>query len=321
MAGLFMVISFYDVLVLFRDDLFGKSFVLSAICFGCIGWGRILGGFSHRDDLPRLMHMARHTYLRANLHDARQSALLRWYTDIFRHGVMLYTLLFLFGAVIASVGPVLLYLYNGERILPFGVYLPFVDPDSTSGYELNYLYQLSCILWTPPGLTATQNIYFALILNICIQYDVLELHLADLDALVKRPDPHGRDRLLIERVYSPQAIVEVLSLTFQLVMTLYVMRTSIWLPGLFLIPLCTIQLLIFCIPGTLIELKASKLTESIYDTAWHEMHQQNKQIVHLLLHRSQHPSGLTCAGMVSINMNLFLNVRNSFLPAPLYASH
>ncbi|XP_041764287.1 putative odorant receptor 83c [Anopheles merus] len=328
MAGLFMAISFYDVLVLFRDDLFGKSFVLSTICFGCIGWGRILGGFSHRDDLPRLMRTARDTYLRANPHDARQSALLRWYTDIFWHGVMLYTILFLFGAGIASVGPGLLYLYNGERILPFGVYLPFLDPDSTSGYELNYLYQLSCILWTPPGLTATQNIYFALILNICIQYDVLELHLADLDALVKRPDAHGRDRLvrqklheiildqtrleefvqLIERVYSPQAIVEVLSLTFQLVMTLYVMRTSIWLPGLFLIPLCTIQLLVFCIPGTLIELKASKLTESIYATAWHEMHQQNKQLIHLLLHRSQHPRGLTCAGMVSINMNLFLNV-------------
>lgn len=96
MAGLFMVISFYDVLVLFRDDLFGKSFVLSTICFGCIDWGRILGGFSHRDDLPPLMHMARDTYLLANLQ------------DIFRHGVMLYTLLFLFGAVIASVGPGLL---------------------------------------------------------------------------------------------------------------------------------------------------------------------------------------------------------------------
>uniref|UniRef100_A0A182U324 Odorant receptor n=1 Tax=Anopheles melas TaxID=34690 RepID=A0A182U324_9DIPT len=113
---------------------------------------------------------------------------------------------------------------------------------------------------------------------------------------------------LVERVYSPQAIVEVLSLTFHLVMTLYVMRTNIWLPGLFLIPLCTIQLLVFCIPGTLIELKASKLTESIYDTAWHEMQQQNKQIVHLLLHRSQYPSGVTCAGMVSININLYLNV-------------
>uniref|UniRef100_A0A8W7PWX1 Uncharacterized protein n=1 Tax=Anopheles coluzzii TaxID=1518534 RepID=A0A8W7PWX1_ANOCL len=177
MAGLFMVISFYDVLVLFRDDLFGKSFVLSTICFGCIGWGRILGGFSHRDGLPRLMHIARDTYLLANLH------------DIFGHGVMLYTLLFLFGAVIASVG-------RGCSSCTMG-----------SGY---------CRLGS-------------------------QLH-------------------PVERVYSPQAIVEVLSLTFHLVMTLYVMRTSIWLPGLFLIPLCTIQLLIFCIPGTLIELKASKLT-------------------------------------------------------------
>uniref|UniRef100_A0A6E8W786 Uncharacterized protein n=1 Tax=Anopheles coluzzii TaxID=1518534 RepID=A0A6E8W786_ANOCL len=170
MAGLFMVISFYDVLVLFRDDLFGKSFVLSTICLGCIGWGRILGGFSHRDDLPRLMHMARDTYLLANLH------------DIFRHGVMLYTLLFLEYCRLGCTYP------SSIRTVPAAQLLP------------------------------------------------------------------------VERAYSPQAIVEVLSLTFHLVMTLYVMRTSIWLPGLFLIPLCTIQLLIFCIPGTLIELKASKLT-------------------------------------------------------------
>ncbi|XP_049288879.1 uncharacterized protein LOC125766853 [Anopheles funestus] len=243
MAGLFMVVSFYDVLVLFRDDLFGKSFVMATICFGFIGWGRIVGAWAYRSDVPKLMQMARDTYL-SGVNDERQIALLRWYTEIFWRGVMLYTMMFLFGAIMASFGPALLYLYNGEKILPFGVYLPFVDPNSGTGYELNYLYQMSCILWTPPGLTATQNIYFAFILNICIQYDVLQLHLADLDVLVQRTDLEGKDDAVraklcdiivrqrrleqfvqsIEQVYSKQAFVEVLSLTFQLVLTLYVLR-------------------------------------------------------------------------------------------------
>uniref|UniRef100_A0A182WQW0 Uncharacterized protein n=1 Tax=Anopheles minimus TaxID=112268 RepID=A0A182WQW0_9DIPT len=327
MAGLFMVVSFYDVLVLFRDDLFGKSFVMATICFGFIGWARILGAWQHRSDLPQLMQMAQDTYRRGG-DDDRQTAILRWYTAIFWRGVMLYTVMFLLGVIIASFGPLLLLLYNGEKMLPFGVYLPFVDPNSETGYELNYLYQMSCILWTPPGLTATQNIYFAFILNICIQYDVLQLHLADLNELIQRTDLADKDNAVrkklraiifdqrrleqfvhsIEYVYSAQAFVEVLSLTFQLVLTLYVLRTSLWLPGLFLIPLGIVQLFILCVPGMLIEVKASKLMETIYGIAWHEMHQQNKRIFQLLLHRSQHPNGLTCAGMAKIDMNLFMSV-------------
>ncbi|XP_049289015.1 uncharacterized protein LOC125766945 [Anopheles funestus] len=58
----------------------------------------------------------------------------------------------------------------------------------------------------------------------------------------------------------------------------------------------------------LIQVKASNLTDTIYGIAWHELHQQNKRIFHLLLHRSQHPSGLTCAGMANIDMNLFMSV-------------
>ncbi|XP_035917717.1 odorant receptor 22c-like [Anopheles stephensi] len=328
MAGLFMVVSFYDVLVLFRGDLFGTSFVLTTIFYGFIGWARILGALAYRSKLPLLMQMTRDTYHRA-VRDKRQSAILARYTGIFWRGVMLYSLMFLVGVVIASVGPALLFLYSGKKILPFGVYLPFVDPNSGTGYELNYLYQMSCILWTPPGLTATQNIYFAFILNICIQYDVLQLQLADLNQLIQWSGVENQDNAVrkklreiivyqrrlevfvntIEQVYKMQALVEVLSLTFQLVLTLYVMRTSMWPPGLILIPLCTVQLFILCVPGTLIEIKASHLTETIYGIDWHDMHQKNKRIFQLLLHRSQHPRFLTCARMAIIDLNLFLSVR------------
>ncbi|XP_050075718.1 odorant receptor 43a-like [Anopheles maculipalpis] len=332
MAGLFMVVSFYDVLVLFRDDLYSMSFVMATICFGFIGWARILGALAYRNKLPHLMQMTRDTYRRA-MQDGPQSTILAWYTTIFWRGVMLYSVMFLFGAVFASLGPAVVFLYNGQKILPFGVYLPFVDPNSRTGYELNFLYQMSCILWTPPGLTATQNIYFSFILNICIQYDVLQIELADLDKLIRCTDVEQESAALreklreiivyhrrleeyvttIEQVYKMQALVEVLSLTFQIVLTLFVLRTvsnpvSLWLPGIFLIPLCTVQLLILCIPGTLIEVKASKLTETIYGIAWHDMHQQNKRIFQLLLHRSQHPPILTCARMATIDMKLFMNV-------------
>uniref|UniRef100_A0A182QFJ5 Odorant receptor n=1 Tax=Anopheles farauti TaxID=69004 RepID=A0A182QFJ5_9DIPT len=329
LAGTFMVVSLYDVLVVFADDLFGKTFVLTTMCFGVIGCGRIVGALVYRRYLPGLTLKARATYRRGE-RDAKRLQVLRWYTTIYWRCTLLYSITFLVCACIASFAPLLLHLYNGERMLPFGVYLPFVDAATPGGYELNYLYQLSCILWTPPGLIASQTVYFGLIINICIQYDVLQLLLDDLEELLHRPDldPAQGARLVreqlrtvivsqrrlenfvreIEHVYTVQSLVEVLALTFQLVLTLYVIRSQLWLPGLFVIPLCTIQLFLMCLPGTLVEQKAARLTELIYGIAWHRMSHENKRIFQLLLHRSQHPRRLTCGGMVDINMNLFLSV-------------
>ncbi|XP_053678659.1 putative odorant receptor 83c [Anopheles nili] len=327
LASMFMVVSFYDLFVLFRKDLLGKTFVLTTICFGFIGWGRLVNIFTHRNFLPVLMQMARATYVRGTF-DRRQTFILEQYTSIYMHGVLLYSTVFLVGVIIASVGPAMIFQLSGETILPFGVYLPFVDPNSETGYELNYLYQLSCMLWTPPGLTATQNIYFALILNICIQYDVLQLHLEDLNLLIQETSLMTKEQVIaeklreiiinqqrlaqfvnsIESVFSIVTIIEVLSMTFQLVLTLFVMRSKLWPPGIFLIPLCTIQLFIMCVPGTIIDIKASKLTERMYSVTWHELHAKNKRIYQLLLHRSQHPRCLTCAGMVNMDMHLFMSV-------------
>ncbi|XP_053669345.1 odorant receptor 43a-like [Anopheles marshallii] len=311
LAGLFFASSFYDIFVLFRDDLFQKSFVMATLGFCVIGSSRVSGAWIYRSDLPKLMQMARDTYLNG-MQDERQTVILRWYTEIFWRGVMLYSMMFLIGVTLAPLSPALLFLYNGEKILPFGVYLPFMDPNSQAGYELNYMFQICCVLCTPPGLTASQNIYFGFILNICIQYDVLQLHIADLDEILHRTEQHGNDNAVreklcqiiigqrrleqfvqyIEYIFSGQAIVEVVSLSFEIVLMLYVLRT----------------LFILCVPGMLIQVKASKLTEAIYGIAWHELNKENKRIFHLLLHRSQHPSGLTCAGMVDIDLNLFVNV-------------
>ncbi|XP_052863678.1 odorant receptor 46a-like [Anopheles cruzii] len=193
------------------------------------------------------------------------------------------------------------------------------------GYELNFLYQVSCILWTPPGLTASQNMFFSLIVNICVQYDLLLIQLADLDELIrnKASDRIIRQKLRhiicrqqhlerfingIERVFSNMAFVEVFFLTLQIVLMLFVMRSNFWPPGVLLLPVCILQLFVLCLPGTLIEMKADQLTATIYSIEWYEMSVSNKRMFQMLLQHSQHPLILTCAGLMTIDMKLFMSV-------------
>ncbi|XP_058056045.1 uncharacterized protein LOC131207449 [Anopheles bellator] len=182
MALFFQFVSFYDLLVVFRNDLFGKAFVMSTICFGFIGCMRILVGLANRHKIPKLLQMARATYSVGGRQ--RETRVLKWYTEVFRKVVLLYSGTFLVGCLAAIIFPLLVLMYSGQKILPFGVFLPYVDPNTDTGYEVNFLYQVSSILWAPPGLTATQNMFFSLIINICVQYDLLLIQLADLDELI-----------------------------------------------------------------------------------------------------------------------------------------
>ncbi|XP_052863679.1 odorant receptor 46a-like [Anopheles cruzii] len=206
-------------------------------------------------------------------------------------------------------------------MLPFGVCLPYFDPNTDTGYEINFLYQVSCILWTPPGLTASQNIFCSLIVNICVQYDLLLIQLSDLDELIRSK---ASDRIIcqklrhiicrqqhlerfitgIERVFSNMAFVEVFFLTLQIVLMLF----NFWPPGVLLLPVCILQLFVLCLPGTLIEMKADQLTATIYSIEWHELSATNKRMFQMLLQHSQHPLILTCAGLMTIDMKLFMSV-------------
>lgn len=193
LALTFFVISLYD-LYLFRDDLFNFVYVLITIFFATIGIGHISVFLLCSKLLAELLEQSYRTY-RLVVDDQREQRILQWYTRLFQRAVDGYTLVFIGTSVAAGLLPLAIYLLSGDRVLPYGVVLPFVDPDSLVGYELNYIYQVSCIIWTPPGLVASVCMLFGLVLNICIQYDILAVKLQDLDELIRSPHPH-RDAMI-----------------------------------------------------------------------------------------------------------------------------
>uniref|UniRef100_A0A182QK48 Odorant receptor n=1 Tax=Anopheles farauti TaxID=69004 RepID=A0A182QK48_9DIPT len=332
LATLFLVISLYD-LYHFRADRFNFVFVLITIFFATIGIARISVHLCYRGLLSTLLEETYRTYRAVRLSDTRQQRILHWYTRLFERAVLLYSATFMGTAVIGAFLPLGIYLATGERVLPYGVVIPYVNETSRQGYAMNYAYQVSCIVWTPPGLIASECMMFALVLNICIQYDLLAVQLLDLDELIRRPKEDGtRSRLIarqlrnivrdqqrlmrfignIEQSHTIMSGVEVLSLGMQIVITLFVVQLSLWLPGLALIPTFSLQLFLFCLLGTVIEHKGDTFADAVYSVAWHQLSPADQRIFRLLLLVSQQPKTLTCGRTTRVSLKLFVNMSQKF---------
>ncbi|XP_058127669.1 putative odorant receptor 83c [Anopheles ziemanni] len=321
LAALYVVISMYD-LVHFSDDLFNFVYVLITFFFATIGIGRLTVYLSCGDALQFLLAETYRTY-RMVREDEREQRILCWYTNIYRWAAGIYARIFLASCIMMGLGPLVRFLVTGEQVLPFGVVLPFVDSNSGLGYVLNYLYQLSCIVWTGPGLVASHCLALALVVNICIQYDILAVKLADLDEVIlshaddlvaRKLRDIIRDQQRVERfvgvieaTFRQLSGVEVLSLGLQVIITLFVMQISFWIPGLVMIPLFSGQLFIFCALGAAIQHKSESFAAGVYRLSWHELPRLEKQTFRIMLQRSQNSQKLTCSQISDINLNLFMS--------------
>ncbi|XP_065088820.1 putative odorant receptor 83c [Ochlerotatus camptorhynchus] len=301
LAGLFMVISFID-LYLFRDDVFNFTFVMVTIFYALIGVGRLKILLRHPIAASNLVRKMKQVYREASSDGSERLVILK-YTTVLKHCVIFYGVIFLGGVILAGLLPLVVYMWNGDKILPFGVLIPFVNPETADGYELNFMYQVSCMLWTPPALTASQNFYFALVFNICIQYDVLVLKLQNLDDLIAKNvngklDGQIRDVLINIIQYQQRLII----------MTFFVLHIDMWFPGYLVILVSTFQLFLCCMMGTLIDVKSDVFTDKIYNISWHAMAKGDQRMLKFMLEKSQQSLKLSCGGMMTVNMNLFLAV-------------
>lgn len=81
-----------------------------------------------------------------------------------------------------------------------------------------------------------------------------------------------------------------------------------WIPGYLVIFIATFQSFLYCILGTLIDIKTELFTEKIYNVAWHRMRTSEQNNIKYMLSKSQQSVLLTYGGMLPMNMNLFLAV-------------
>lgn len=82
------------------------------------------------------------------------------------------------------------------------------------------------------------------------------------------------------------------------------------MPGYLILMIATFQLFVSCFLGTLIDIKSELFTKEVYNISWHRMGTNNRKTLKFMLAKSQRSIQLSCGGMMTVNMNLFLTVSN-----------
>ncbi|XP_053699222.1 putative odorant receptor 83c [Sabethes cyaneus] len=325
-AGIFTAVHIIDMFI-FRDDVFNLTFVLITFCYCIIGWIRLLSGLKESKSISSLVTTAVATHKHV-FGDQQEQNILNRFIKLLKQAVLIYTGMFVGGCVMAGLLPLAIYLWNGEVLLPYGIILPFVDPATRLGYQINYIYQIFCILYFPPEIAATQNMYFVLVFNICIEYDMLMLKLNELDKLIfNNKDGRLNDTIhekladivryhqrvndfvtKFEELYSYQLFLEISIDALQIIITLFVLHIDFWMPGYLVIVVATFQLFLYCLLGTLIEIKTDSFSKRIYSINWYKLTKKEQKNIGFALRTSQKPRQLTYGGFTSLNVNFFLSI-------------
>uniref|UniRef100_A0A182XWP1 Uncharacterized protein n=2 Tax=Anopheles stephensi TaxID=30069 RepID=A0A182XWP1_ANOST len=326
----FIVLSVYSAVQSWGD--MGQVLLsIVAVFYAIVGVARLAVAISDPAGCYHSIKLAEEMYQHANGSHRAECTVLAKYTDLFCKSVHLYTFGFMLSVVLVSVMPFAFYLFRGERFLPLGIVFPFTDGENMYGFWSTLAVQLAYILSGPLALVPSQNIYFAFVFNICLQYELLIERLKQLDETIRssgsiEQGPKRstvRDQLVkiiqlqqrstnyithIENFYQMQSFVEFLCNSLQAALTLNELHRNFWLPGFFILPMAVGQMLILCSLGTLIELKSDQFKDQLYDIAWSEMELPQQAMFKYVLQSAQQPMRLTCGRFTVINMNLFLTI-------------
>uniref|UniRef100_A0A182MRZ3 Odorant receptor n=1 Tax=Anopheles culicifacies TaxID=139723 RepID=A0A182MRZ3_9DIPT len=325
-ATSFIVLSVYSA-ALSWGDMGLVVLNIVAVFYAIVGVARLSVAISDPAGCYRSIRLAEEMYQHADGSHPAECSVLARYTDLFGRSVQLYTFCFMASVVLVSLMPFGFYLFRGERFLPIAIVFPFTDGENAIGFWCTLAVQLFYIYCGPLALVPSQNIYFAFIFNICLQYELLIERLKQLDETIRKTGGSQsstvRDQLVkiiqfqqrsteyithIEHFYQMQSFVEFLCNSLQVALTLNELHRSFWLPGFFVLLMAVVQMLVLCCLGTLIELKSDQFTNQLYDIAWAEMELPQQAMFKYVLKSAQQPTRLTCGRFAVINMNLFLTI-------------
>lgn len=153
-----------------------------------------------RDDVLQLSRHFHEIYLRNAKYADRKAALDKFldYSARMYRGMKL--LFYMSGSVLA-VGPLLISIYTKERLLPFGIFLPYLDHTTFPGYQLNYILIMYLLYILVNGLTSSET-YF--VLNIFLEMGLLSMLkclLVELNELIQKKTLLGaKDSALDEQI-------------------------------------------------------------------------------------------------------------------------
>ncbi|KFB47258.1 AGAP010507-PA-like protein [Anopheles sinensis] len=215
-------------------------------------------------------------------------------------------------------------IFLSSRILPFGFVLPFLDPETWTGYIWNYAFQ---VIMSYFYLVLTLGGDITTIFNLLTAYgqlDALMMLIEECNEQLARNEPaeaiqkkivdivqlHQHHRLYLQQLVdflNPYHFVTVGSTVPAMVISVLGVMLLKWYPGAVIMFLGSVQIFYICFLGTGLELKTDALTDMVGAIRWDKLSVRDMKHMQLILALTQQPKVLLVA-TTPLNVTAFLQI-------------
>ncbi|KAL9704978.1 hypothetical protein quinque_008496 [Culex quinquefasciatus] len=321
-----MIVYFYtsfDTAYAVRESTEELIFCLVTIGIGIQGAGRIFTFLIFREKLVWIHQYTTDLY-REECNPRTKSFLM---DSVFLLSVVLKVMLtcYAFTSISMDVAPLLFTIVSGEKILPFGFYLPYLDRFTWFGYFSNYVMHIFMTVYVSSMDMGTDSIYMMTLMSAFTQIDLLKLSLEEMSEmvdqkhedlenffkkLINRHQEHLQYLRTVEIVYCFNFFLTFLCLASVLIMSLFAVVKLSWYQGYVFIAFISYQLFFGCFLGTLLAMKNEQLQHEIYKISWYKLSIPHQKLLQFMLKSAQEPVCLTVI-FAPLDMGTFLQVYKS----------
>lgn len=233
-----------------------------------------------------------------------------------------------FCGFVATFYPIVIYLYSGKVILPYGFVIPGISYTENPGYAINYAFQsIEAYLTTTTLMEASVQICLLFIFCAFFQIDLIIIKIRKFNILLQDETTEDKtrkrlDKLVeiiklhqnyqeylqtLEEFYSNLSFVNLCCYTFHNVITLFVLVNQFWIVGYLLVLVLLTLIFIPCACGTLLEMKNDRLINEVYGIDWYLLNIDQRKMFAFLLHGTQNVNLLSFGGYFPMNFETFKN--------------
>ncbi|XP_039432287.1 putative odorant receptor 83c [Culex pipiens pallens] len=313
----------FDTAYAVRESTEELIFCLVTIGIGIQGAGRIFTFLIFREKLVWIHQYTKELY-REECNPRTKSFLM---DSVFLLSVILKVMLtcYAFTSISLVVAPLLFTIASGEKILPFGFYLPYWDRFTWFGYFSNYVLHIFMTVYVSSMDMGTDSIYMMTLMSAFTQIDLLKMSLEEMSEmvdqkhedlenffkkLINRHQEHLHYLRTVEIVYCFNFFITFLCLASVLIMSLFAVVKLSWYQGYVFIAFISYQLFFGCFLGTLLAMKNEQLQHEIYKISWYKLSIPHQKLLQFMLKSAQEPVCLTVI-FAPLDMGTFLQVYKS----------
>ncbi|XP_038104467.1 odorant receptor 67d [Culex quinquefasciatus] len=207
-----------------------------------------------------------------------------------------------------DIVPIISSAASGEKTLPFGFYIPFLDHTSSPGFTCNFIIHVTLTVYVLCSGYGADCIYLIAMASSFTQIDVLMSALRELtteieakksdvgeclNQIIVRHQEHLKYLGTLESVFRIYFLVNFVSLALTLILSWYAAIVLSWYQGYGFILFISYGLFFGCFLGTLLAMKSEQLERAIYDVPWYKMSLANQKSMKFLLNSAQQPVSMT----------------------------